>query len=276
MNDQSPAARPASATEPVLLRADVEGIAILTLNRPQSRNTLSEAILTALADAFADIGTGRNVRAVIVSANGPAFCAGHDLKEITDHRSDPDGGRAYVKRIMDQCSAMMQSVMALPQPVIAAVGGVATAAGCQLVASCDLAIASTAARFATPGVHIGLFCSTPMVALSRNVAVKHALEMLFTGDMVSAEDAYRIGLVNRVVAAGSENEEALAFARKLAAKSALTVKMGKEAFYRQLEMGVADAYRYASEVMVENMLAHDAEEGICAFIDKRKPTWQDR
>jgi enoyl-CoA hydratase/carnithine racemase len=276
MNDQSPAARPASATEPVLLRTDVEGIAILALNRPQSRNTLSEAMLTALGDAFAHIGADRNVRAVIVSANGPAFCAGHDLKEITDHRSDPDGGRAYVKRIMDQCSAMMQSVMALPQPVIGAVGGVATAAGCQLVASCDLAIASTAARFATPGVHIGLFCSTPMVALSRNVAVKHALEMLFTGDMVSAEDAYRMGLVNRVVAAGSENEEALAFARKLAAKSALTVKMGKEAFYRQLEMGVADAYRYASEVMVQNMLAHDAEEGIGAFIDKRKPTWEDR
>jgi enoyl-CoA hydratase/carnithine racemase len=258
------------------LRADVDGVALLTLNRPQARNTLSEAMLAALSEAFAAIGRDTGIRAVVLSANGPAFCAGHDLKEITEHREDADGGRGYVKDIMDRCSAMMQNIMRLPQPVIAAVGGVATAAGCQLVASCDLAIASTDARFATPGVHIGLFCSTPMVALSRNVSVKHAFEMLFTGDMASAEDAYRIGLVNRVVAAGGENEEALNLARKLASKSALTVKIGKQAFYRQLEMGVADAYRYAADVMVENMLKRDAEEGIDAFIEKRDPKWEDR
>lgn len=276
MNARTSAARANPPPDPVLLRGAVDGIALLVLNRPQTRNTLSEAMLAALSEAFAAIGADRTLRAVVLSANGSAFCAGHDLKEFTEHRSDADGGRAYVKDIMDRCSAMMQSIMRLPQPVIAAVGGVATAAGCQLVASCDLAIASTAARFATPGVQIGLFCSTPMVPLSRNVSIKHALEMLLTGDMVSAEDAYRIGLVNRVVAAGAENEEALALARKLAAKSALTVKMGKEAFYRQLEMGVADAYRYASDVMVENMLKHDAEEGIGAFIEKRDPKWEDR
>jgi enoyl-CoA hydratase/carnithine racemase len=171
---------------------------------------------------------------------------------------------------------MMQSIMRLPQPVIAAVEGAATAAGCQLVASCDLAIASTTARFATPGVHIGLFCTTPSVALSRNIAPKHAMEMLLTGDMVNAEDAYRMGLVNRVVAPGSEREDAIGLARKIATKSALTIKIGKDAFYRQIEMTIADAYRCAADVMVENMLKHDAEEGIDAFIEKRDPKWEDR
>jgi enoyl-CoA hydratase/carnithine racemase len=276
MNAPTQASRANPADAPVLLRADVDGIALLSLNRPQTRNTLSEAMLAALAETFEAIRTDESVRAVVLSANGPAFSAGHDLKEFTEHRRDPDGGRAYVKEIMDRCSAMMQSIMRLPQPVIAAVEGVATAAGCQLVASCDLAIASRAAQFSTPGVHIGLFCSTPMVALSRNVAPKHALEMLLTGDMVSAEDAYRIGLVNRVVSAGAAGEEALKLARRLAAKSALTVKIGKEAFYRQREMTIADAYRYASEVMVENMMARDAHEGISAFVEKRTPTWEDR
>ena len=171
---------------------------------------------------------------------------------------------------------MMQAIVHLPKPVIAAVQGPASAAGCQLVASCDLAIASSAAKFATPGVNIGLFCSTPMVALSRNVSRKHAMEMLLTGDLISAEDAQRIGLVNRVVPPGAERDEALKLARQIASKSALTVKIGKEAFYRQLEMSLADAYRYASDVMVENMLARDAEEGIGAFIDKRTPNWEDR
>ena len=271
----SPAA-PETASSPAVLRGDVDGIALLTLNRPQSRNTLSEAMLDALSDALAKIAADKNVRAVVIAGNGPAFCAGHDLKEITDHRSDPDGGRAYVKDIMERCSATMQSIMRLPQPVIAAVEGVATAAGCQLVASCDLAIASPAARFATPGVHIGLFCTTPSVALSRNIARKHAMEMLLTGDMVSAEDAYRFGLINRVVAAGSERDEAIKLARKIAAKSALTIKIGKEAFYRQIEMNVAEAYRCAAEVMVDNMLRRDAEEGIGAFIEKRDPQWEDR
>src|SRR5208282_3303816 len=204
------------------------------------------------------------------------FSAGHDLKELNQHRSDDDRGRAYFKHIMGLCSGVMQQVIALPQPVIAAVHGTATAAGCQLVASCDLAVASRAAKFATPGVNIGLFCSTPMVALSRNVPRKAAMEMLLTGEMISAEHAERIGLLNHVVAPGSERAEAMKLAKKIAAKSALTLKIGKEAFYRQIEMPLAEAYKYASEVMVENMLARDAEEGISAFIEKREPKWQDR
>jgi enoyl-CoA hydratase/carnithine racemase len=271
-----PAAQTKSASAPVVLRGDIDGVALLTLNRPQARNTLSNAMLTALSESLVAIAGDRKVRAVVIAGNGTAFCAGHDLKEMTEHRRDADGGRAYVKDIMDRCSAMMQSIIRLPQPVIAAVAGTATAAGCQLVASCDLAIASSTARFATPGVHIGLFCSTPMVALSRSVTRKHAMEMLLTGDMTTADDAYRMGLVNRVVTPGSEREEALKLARDIAAKSTLTVKIGKEAFYRQSEMTLADAYRYASDVMVENMLKHDAEEGIDAFIEKREPNWQDR
>jgi enoyl-CoA hydratase/carnithine racemase len=271
-----PAADARSTPAPIVLRSDIEGVALLVLNRPHGRNTLSEAMLAALTDALAAIAQDRAVRAVVIAANGPAFCAGHDLREIIAHRADPDDGRAYVKDIMQRCSAVMQAIMRLPQPVIAAVEGVATAAGCQLVASCDLAVASATAQFATPGVHIGLFCSTPMVALTRNVARKHAMEMLLTGDMVSAEDAHRMGLLNRVVAPGSERDEAHKLARRLAAKSAVTLKIGKEAFYRQIEMNIADAYDYASAVMVENMLKHDAQEGIGAFIDKREPDWQDR
>ena len=223
------------------------------------------------AGALAPIAGDRSVRAVVLTANGLAFSAGHDLKEITARRADADGGRDYTSRLMEACSAVMQSVLELPQPVIAAVEGTASAAGCQLVASCDLAVASTTARFCTPGVDIGLFCSTPMVALSRNVAPKHALEMLLTGDMISAEDAYRIGLVNRVVEPGTAREQALKLARKIAGKSAAAVKFGKEAFYRQRDMDVADAYRYTSHVMVENMLVADAEEGIAAFVEKREP-----
>ena len=276
MNLASPATRSVANAGPVVLRADVDGIALLSLNRPERRNTLSEAMLASLSEIFSSIATDKRIRAVIISANGPAFSAGHDLKEITAHRNDADGGRAYVKDIMERCSALMQSIMRLPQPVIAAIEGVATASGCQLVASCDLAVASATARFATPGVHIGLFCSTPMVALSRNVAPKHAMEMLLTGDMVSAEDAYRIGLVNRVVPATKAGEAALKLARKVGAKSAMTVRIGKEAFYRQREMPIAQAYEYAVEVMVENMMAHDAEEGIGAFIEKRDPKWEHR
>jgi enoyl-CoA hydratase/carnithine racemase len=177
---------------------------------------------------------------------------------------------------MERCSAVMLAILRLPQPVIAAVEGTATAAGCQLVATCDLAVASTRAKFCTPGVHIGLFCSTPMVALSRNLTRKHALEMLFTGDLISAEDAHRVGLVNRVVEPGTARDEALKLARKIAAKSTVVVKLGKEAFYRQLEMGIADAYDHATEVMVKNMMARDAKEGISAFVEKRQPTWEDR
>jgi enoyl-CoA hydratase/carnithine racemase len=265
-----------AANTPLIERADDEGIALLTLNRPHARNALSEAMITALSDTFTEIAADRRVRAVVLAANGAAFCAGHDLKEITEHRSDPDGGRAYMRDLMTRCSGMMQLIHRLPQPVIAAVEGAATAAGCQLVATCDLAVASKTARFATPGVHIGLFCSTPMVALSRNIAPKHAMEMLLIGEMLSADDAYRIGLVNRVVPPGTERDEARKLARQIAAKSTLTIKLGKEAFYRQLDMSLPDAYRYANEVMVENMMARDAAEGISAFVEKRAPRWEDR
>jgi enoyl-CoA hydratase/carnithine racemase len=276
MNAQTATATAAASSSLILLREDRGGIAILTLNRPQARNSLSEAMLEALGDAFTAIAHEGTVRAVVLAANGPAFSAGHDLKELNARRSDDDRGRAYFRHIMGLCSGVMQQIVGLPQPVIAAVHATATAAGCQLVASCDLAVASHAAKFATPGVNIGLFCSTPMVALSRNVSRKHAMEMLLTGELISAEDAERIGLVNRVVTPGHERAEALKLAEKIAAKSTLTVKIGKEAFYRQAEMPLAEAYKYASEVMVENMLARDAEEGISAFIAKREPKWQDR
>jgi enoyl-CoA hydratase/carnithine racemase len=261
---------------PVLLREREGDIAIFTLNRPAARNSLSEALLIALSDAFKDIAADTSVRAVVLTANGTAFCAGHDLKELTARRSDADGGRAYFKQIMSVCSGMMQQIVALPQPVIAAVQGVASAAGCQLVASCDLAVASSSATFATPGVDIGLFCSTPMVALLRNVSRKHAMEMLLTGAAIGAEDAARIGLINHAVAAGSERDEAIALAKLVASKSSYVLKIGKQAFYQQAEMSLAAAYDYTSEVMTENMMARDANEGICAFIEKRDPTWEDR
>jgi enoyl-CoA hydratase/carnithine racemase len=269
-------AKAAAASELILLREDISSVAMLTLNRPHARNSLSEAMLEALGDAFTAIAHERAVRAIVLAANGPAFSAGHDLKELSARRADEDRGRAYFKHIMTLCSTVMQQIVTLPQPVIAAVQATATAAGCQLVASCDLAVSSRTAKFATPGVNIGLFCSTPMVALSRNVSRKHAMEMLLSGELISAEEAARIGLVNHVVAPGGEREAALNLAKKITAKSALTLKIGKEAFYRQIEMPLAEAYKYASEVMVENMLARDAEEGISAFIEKRPAKWEDR
>jgi enoyl-CoA hydratase/carnithine racemase len=267
--------------EAILLREDVSRkdlgkIAILTLNRPAARNSLSEALLTALSESFAAIGKDRDIRTVVLAANGPVFCAGHDLKELTARRSDGDGGRAYFQHIMSSCSAMMQAIVALPQPVIAAVQGTATAAGSQLVATCDLAVASTQATFATPGVDIGLFCSTPMVALSRNVPRKQAMHMLLTGEPISAEEALRAGLINRVTEHGRERAEALALAERIASKSSHVVKIGKKAFYQQAEMPLAEAYRYAAHVMTENMMARDANEGICAFLEKRAPSWEDK
>ncbi len=261
---------------PMLLRERVANVAVLVLNRPNARNSLSEDMLVALADTLTEVADDKTIRVVVLAANGPAFCAGHDLKELTSRRTDPDGGRAYFSHIMTICSAMMQRIVNLPQPTIAAVQGVATAAGCQLVASCDMAVASSEAKFATPGVDIGLFCSTPMVALSRNVGRKHAMEMLLTGDAVSAEDACRIGLVNRVVKPGQERGEALDLARKIAEKSSHTVRIGKQGFYRQAEMDLAEAYKLVTEVMVENLMARDAEEGLNAFIDKRAPKWEDQ
>jgi enoyl-CoA hydratase/carnithine racemase len=273
MNIQS---APVAASEQVLLRHDTGPIAMLLLNRPPARNSLSEALLIALVREFNAIAADRSIRAVVIAANGPAFCAGHDLRELSGRRTDPDGGRGFFAETMARCSTMMQQIVALPQPVIAAVQGMATAAGCQLVASCDLAVASTAAGFSTPGVDIGLFCSTPMVALSRNIPRKHAMAMLLTGEAVSAEQAALIGLVNRVVPAGQERDAAIALANTIAAKSSHVIGIGKAAFYRQVELPLADAYRYASEVMTENMMARDAEEGICAFLEKRDPTWEDR
>jgi enoyl-CoA hydratase/carnithine racemase len=272
----SQTARAAAPQAPILLRESVGSICVLTLNRPAARNSLSEAMIAELHAALKDIHDDANVRALVIAANGPAFSAGHDMKELTARRTDADRGRAYFAEIMTACSAMMQAIVQLPKPVVAAVQGIATAAGCQLVASCDLAVASEAAAFATPGVDIGLFCSTPMVALSRNVPRKQALEMLLTGEPISATRAREIGLINRVVAAGTERDEAIALAEKVSLKSAYTVKLGKSAFYRQAEMGLGEAYRYAAEVMTENMMARDAAEGIGAFIDKREPKWQDK
>ena len=261
----------------ILLRdLDEDGILRLTLNDAGRRNALSEAMLEELGSAFAEAGSDPAVRVVILAANGPSFCAGHDLKEMTAGRASPDRGRAYFTRVMALCSGVMQEIVNCPKPVIAEVEGVATAAGCQLVASCDLAVAADTARFSTPGVHIGLFCSTPMVALSRNVGSKHAMEMLLTGGMIPATRAAEIGLVNRTVAPDALQGATLEIARKIAAKSSMTLATGKRAFYAQRELPLPEAYDYASKVMVENMLARDAEEGIGAFIEKRAPQWQDR
>jgi enoyl-CoA hydratase/carnithine racemase len=253
-------ARAETARPSILLRETVGSIGVLTLNRPAARNSLSEGLIGELHAVLDDMAGDKTVRAVVIAASGPVFSAGHDLKELTARRADADRGRAYFAHMMTICSAMMQAIVRLPKPVIAAVQGVATAAGCQLVASCDLAIASEHAKFATPGVDIGLFCSTPMV----------------TGEPISATRAREIGLVNRVVPAGTERDAAIALAEQVAHKSAHTVKIGKEAFYRQAEMNLADAYRFATEVMTENMMARDAEEGIGAFIAKREPKWEDR
>lgn len=265
-----------NAADILLSDLDQNGILRLTLNNAAKRNALSEAMMGRLATAFADAGGDGAVRVVILAANGPAYSAGHDLREMTAGRAQPDRGRAYFTHVMTMCSGVMQAIVNCPKPVIAEVDGVATAAGCQLVASCDLAVASDRARFSTPGVHIGLFCSTPMVALSRNVSNKHAMEMLLTGDMIPAARAAEIGLVNKVASPDGLRQATMELAQKIASKSSLTLATGKRAFYEQREMTLSQAYDYASKVMVENMLARDAEEGIGAFIEKREPKWQDR
>jgi enoyl-CoA hydratase/carnithine racemase len=252
----------------ILLRHDTGGIATLTLNRPDARNALSLGLMEALDTELAAIARDRVTKAVIIAANGPAFCAGHDLREI---RATPT--RAAYEQVFALCSRLMQRIVRLPKPVIAQVHGVATAAGCQLVASADLAVAADTARFATPGVDIGLFCSTPMVALSRSIGRKPAMEMLLTGEFVAAARARELGLVNRVVPAADLPAATLALATQIASKSPLTVAIGKEAFYRQAEMDLSHAYEYASEVMTRNMLANDAAEGIDAFLAKRPPQW---
>ena len=252
----------------LLSRGDRDGVATLTLNRPRARNALSHALLLALRDAFEALSADASVRAVVIAAAGPAFCAGHDLKEMTAYRAEADRGAARFAELFDLCSRVMQAIPALPQPVIAAVEGIATAAGCQLVASCDLAVAGEEARFATPGVQIGLFCSTPMVALSRNVPRKAAMRMLLTADLADAHEARALGLVSDVAPAGGALAAAQALAAGIAARSAYTVRAGKRAFYEQLEMPLAEAYAHAGRVMTENMLARAAEEGIAAFMNR--------
>ena len=257
----------------VLLRQDQGPVAILTLNRPEARNSLSRELIGAVTGAIREIDGDDAIRAIVVTGAGSAFSSGHDLKELTAHRNDLDRGREFFAETMGACSEMMLRIVRSPKPVIAAVNGIATAAGCQLVASCDLAVAGADARFATPGVNIGLFCSTPMVALSRNVARKAAMEMLLLGEMVNADEAKTLGLVNLVVEPDRVVNEAIELGRKIALKPKRTLTIGKEAFYRQLDMPLEEAYRYASAVMVENMLDDEAEEGIGAFIDKRTPRW---
>ena len=257
------------SNEPLLLRQVQEGIATLTLNRPQARNALSMALMAELLTDLRNLAEEREIRVVILAGSGPGFCAGHDLKEL---RGQPK--REVYQAVFKRCSELMQAIVALPKPVIAQVHGIATAAGCQLVGTCDLAVAAEEARFATPGVNIGLFCSTPMVALSRAVPAKQAMEMLLSGDMIPAARALEIGLINRVVPGTELSAATFALARQIAAKSPLTLKIGKEAFYRQAEMGLAQAYDYASEVMTRNMLAADAAEGIDAFLAKRPPVWR--
>jgi len=257
------------ADDSVLLRHDADGVATLTLNRPQARNALSMALMKALQDALDAIREDPSVRVVILRGAGPAFCAGHDLKEM---RADPS--RAATEAVFRTCARLMLSITRLPQPVIAQVNGIATAAGCQLVATCDLAICAEDARFATPGVQIGLFCSTPMVALSRAVSRKAALEMLLVGEPVDAREALRIGLVNRVVSAAELDGAVAAMAEKIAGKARQVVAIGKAAFGRQIEMGLEEAYGYAAEVMTRNMMMADAHEGIDAFIGKRPPRWE--
>ena len=256
---------------PILLRElGDSGVLRLTLNRPEARNALSMALMAELIAALDEAAANRDVRVVIIAGAGIGFCPGHDLREM---RSDPR--REAYDRIFNRCSEMMQKIVRLPQPVIAEVHGIATAAGCQLVASCDLAVASEEARFATSGINVGLFCSTPMVALSRAIGRKAAMEMLLTGDFIDAATAKALGLVNQVVPEAELHGAADALARKIAAKSARALALGKEAFYRQLELGLAEAYAYTSQVMTTNMLAEDAEEGIDAFLEKRRPVWKD-
>lgn len=252
----------------LLIRSDAGGIATLTLNRPAARNALSMGLMAALIEELADIAADPETRAVVIAAAGPAFCAGHDLREI---RSTPD--KSAYEALFARCTDLMLAITRLPQPVIARVQGPASAAGCQLVATCDLAVAADTALFATPGVNIGLFCSTPMVAISRNIGRKQTMEMLLTGEMMNAETAQEAGLINAVAPVDGLDDRIDAWCRIIASKSPLTLKIGKEAFYRQLEMPLEDAYRYASDVMVENMLTRDAEEGIDAFLEKRPAEW---
>ncbi len=260
----------------ILERNDTLAVARLQMNAPERLNALSDEMIHALQTQLDQIATDPNIRVVILSGAGKAFCAGHDLKQMTAGRQAKDAGRTYFADLFARCAKLMLTIQSIPQPVIAQVHGIATAAGCQLVATCDLAVATDTTKFGVNGVNIGLFCSTPMVALSRNVSRKHAMEMLLTGDMINTDRALDFGLINQVVPVDKLTETVMKLAEKIASKSSLTVSIGKEAFYEQAEMSIDDAYAYASEVMVKNMLARDAEEGIGAFFEKRTPQWEGR
>lgn len=270
----SPAAQAADAQkgmEPIVLREDCLGVCYLTLNRPTAYNALSLDCMRALIHQLSDIADDKSVNVVVLSGSGKGFCAGHDLREMK-----AQGSEAFYQATFSTCAELMTKIQTIPQPVIAKVHGIATAAGCQLVATCDLAYAASDARFATPGVNIGLFCSTPMVALTRAIHPKQAMAMLLTGEMVSAEKAMAVGLINEVVSADVLGEHVDKVARLIAEKSPYTLKVGKEAFYQQRDMTQSEAYNYCSQVMTENMLAHDAQEGVDAFLSKRSPCWQGR
>jgi len=258
----------------ILERYDEGAVARLTLNAPERINALSDAMLAALQAEFETLKDQSHIRAVTLGGAGKAFCAGHDLKEMTAGRQAEDGGKAYFHDLFERCTKVMLSIRALPQPVIAHPHGIATAAGCQLVASCDMAVAARGTRFGVNGVNIGLFCSTPMVALSRNIPRKQAFEMLTTGDFIDADRAQELGLINRVVDIDELDTAAFNLAETVASKLGTAVRVGKEAFYNQIEMSLDQAYAYAGNVMVENMLNNDTEEGIGAFIEKRPPNWE--
>lgn len=265
----------ANTDDSILLEEFIgNGVYRLTLNDAKKRNALSEEMMAKLKSSLTDATNNKSIRVIIIAGNGPAFCSGHDLKQMTAGRDNDDQGLTYFKKVFASCSELMQMIVEHPKPIIAEVSGVAAAAGCQLVACCDLAVAGKSARFITPGVNIGLFCSTPMVALSRNVSNKAAMEMLLTGEMVSADKAEHIGLINRVTDDADLKQETTALAELIASKSSLTLKIGKEAFYKQKDMPLSEAYDFASKVMVDNMLEHDAKEGIGSFLEKRKPKWQ--
>jgi len=261
--------------EGILLREDRGPIAHLTLNRPDARNALSEELMSDLQSKIDGISPSPSIRVIVIAGNGPVFCAGHDIRQMENRRSDADGGKAYFEARFKQSSMLMQSIIRCPKPVIAAVEGTATAAGCQLVATCDLAVAGEDAKFCTPGVHIGLFCSSPAVAIARNVGRKRAMEMLLLGEMISAKDAREFGLVNRLVPEARVLEEALNMANLIASKSLPVIAMGKQAFYEQFDPGLAKSYDRATRAMVENMMLEDAREGLGAFLEKRAPNWRD-
>lgn len=266
---------PTATNEGVLLREDHGPIAVLTMNRPEARNSLSIELTDAFLEQFVELSDSSAVKAVVIAGNGPIFCAGHDIRDLEQHRTDEDGGEAYFKKSFAASSSLMRAIVHSPKPVIAAVEGTATAAGCQLVATCDIAVASDEAEFCTPGVHIGLFCSTPAVAVARNIGRKRAMEMLLLGEMVEAQCALQFGLVNRVVPKSDVMNVALDLAEKIASKSAAAISMGKKTFYEQVDAPLGEAYDTAGWAMAKNMMLQDAQEGLSAFLEKRQPQWRD-